>query len=379
MKRMKIGFVLDDTLDTPDGVQQYVLTLGRWMDSQGYEVHYLVGNTTRTDIKHIHSLSRNFKVRFNGNRLSIPLPTSRSRLRELLNHEAFDVLHVQMPYSPWLAHRIIEQAPERTAVVGTFHILPNSRAVHAANRALAVSLRSTLKRFDKIFTVSSAAQSYAKQVYGIDGSVLPNVTDERRFAEAKPLARYDDGTLTIMFLGRLVPRKGCKTLLEAANILNMRNNLPPFRVVVCGKGPLEDELKQYVTDQRLDEVVSFTGFVPEVEKPRFIASADIMAFPSTGGESFGIVLAEAMAAGRAVVLAGDNDGYRGVLHDKPELLFPPGQPFELANRLTAYLRDEAARKQILAWEKKYVRQFDVAIVGKKLLDTYSRCCSQRNK
>jgi phosphatidylinositol alpha-mannosyltransferase len=360
-------------------VQQYVLTLGKWLGTQGHEVHYLVGNTTRTDIKNVHSLSRNFKVRFNGNRLSIPLPASRRELNELLAHEKFDVLHVQMPYSPWLAHRIIEILPEQTALVGTFHIVPHSRTVHAANRALAAWLRSTLKRFDDIFAVSGAAQKFAGQVYGIESVVLPNVVEVPRFARAAPLSQYDDHIITIMFLGRLVPRKGCKTLLEAAQILKQRKNLPPFRVVVCGKGPLEAELKQYVADQVLDDVVSFTGFVPETDKPRFMASADILTFPSSGGESFGIVLAEAMATGRALVLAGDNEGYRGVLAPKPELLFPPGQPFELANALTTYLRDEVARQQAVTWEKDYVKQFDVGVVGKKLLAAYVESCSRRHK
>jgi phosphatidylinositol alpha-mannosyltransferase len=355
------------------------LTIGSWLSAQGHDVHYLVGETKRTDIKQIHSLSRNLKVRFNGNRLSIPLPTSRGRLHQLLKREKFDVLHVQVPYSPWLAHRIIHTAPKSTSIVGTFHIVPYSRAVHAANRALALRLRSSLKHFDRIFAVSDIAQAFAHRVYGIESEVLPNVVDEARFRRAKPLSQYDDDKLTIMFLGRLVPRKGCMMLLEAANILSKRKQLPPFRVVVCGKGPLEAELKQYVRDQLLEEVVSFTGFVPEAEKPSYIASADIMTFPSSGGESFGIVLIEAMASGRAVVLAGDNQGYRSVLSPKPELLFPATQAFELANKLTLYLRDEHAREEVVAWEKEYARQFDVAVVGKKLVDTYTECCRKHTK
>src|SRR5579875_4032120 len=100
---MKIGMVLDDTLDTPDGVQQYVLQVGRWLSAQGHDVHYLVGATTRTDIPNIHSLSRNKQVRFNGNRMSMPLPASRKKLKQFLRTEQFDVLHVQVPYSPFMA------------------------------------------------------------------------------------------------------------------------------------------------------------------------------------------------------------------------------------------------------------------------------------
>ena len=111
---MKIGLVLDDTLDTPDGVQQYVLQVGAWLTDQGHEVHYLVGQTARTDIPNLHSLSRNLKVRFNGNRMSMPLPASRRKLRAFLQEMQFDVLHVQVPYSPFMAGRLLSVAPAST-------------------------------------------------------------------------------------------------------------------------------------------------------------------------------------------------------------------------------------------------------------------------
>lgn len=379
MKTLKIGFVLDDSLDKTDGVQQYVLGLGEWMSQQGHEVHYLVGATKRTDLQNIHSLSRNVRVRFNGNRMSMPLPARRSVLRNLLKNEQFDVLHVQVPYSPWLAHRIIRLASKKTAIIGTFHIMPQSGIVRVANRLLAWWLHRSLKRFDKAFAVSEPAEQFARDVYGLACDVLPNVVDVAKFKSAKPLTQYDDDKITIMFLGRLVPRKGCMTLLEAATILKQRKNLPPFRVLICGKGELEDELKSYAADHLLDELVTFTGFVPEDEKARYFASADIMAFPSTGGESFGIVLIEGMATGRSVVLAGDNPGYRSVLHARPELLFEPGNAFALANVLTMYLRNPADRKAVLAWQHHFVGQFDVAVVGTWLVTNYRDCCSKHTK
>jgi phosphatidylinositol alpha-mannosyltransferase len=327
----------------------------------------------------MHSLSKNVNVRFNGNRMSMPLPASRRAIRSLLEREKFDVLHVQIPYSPFLAGRIIIAAPKSTAIVGTFHILPHTSFVESANRALAVVTGRSLKRFDKVLCVSPAAKKFAELVYKIQADVLPNVVDEKLYRAAKPLPQYDDSKLTIMFLGRLVARKGCMTLLEATNILKQRKNLPPFRVVVCGKGPLEAELKQYSESQLLDDVVEFTGFVPEEKKPNFVASSDIMAFPSTGGESFGIVLLEGMAAGRAVVLAGDNPGYRSVLEPRPELLFTPLDAFALANKLTTYLRDPSERQEILSWQRRYISQFDIAVVGQRLLQEYKLACSQAHK
>ena len=377
--QLKIGFVLDDSLDTPDGVQQYILALGAWLTKQGHEVHYLVGETTRTDIPNVHSLSHNLKVKFNGNRMSTPLPVSSLKLRRFLARQQFDVLHVQMPYSPFLAHRIILAAPKQTVIVGTFHIMPHSQTEFRANRVLGSLLRRSLKRFDACFAVSEAAQEFMRQTFHVRATILPNVVDRQRFAKAEPRPEYDDEKMTIMFLGRLVPRKGAVTLLEAVRILKQKTNLPPFRVVICGKGPLDAALKQYVADELLDNLVEFTGFVSEADKPSYVKSADLMTFPSIGGESFGIVLIEAMAAEHPVVLAADNLGYHSVLGPKPDQLFQPGDAYELAKKLSEYMRDASERTSALNWQKQYVRQFDVAVVGEELVHDYQRLLQEKSK
>ena len=365
MKPLTIGFVFDDSLDKTDGVQQYVMTAGRWLSEQGHDVQYLVGQTSRTDLPHIHSLSRNAWVRFNGNRLSIPLPAARSRIEKILSDTKFDVLHVQMPYSPWLAQRVIRAASPDTAVVGTFHIVPKTRAVESVSRLLHLMLRRSLKRFDAVVSVSSAARDFAKRTFGVDSTILPNVIDTRRFAVAKPLEKFNDGIVTILFLGRLVPRKGCLYLLQAVRQLRqVHPEVTNFRVVVCGKGPLDKELKGYVSKHGLQSFVSFVGFVSEDEKPRFLASADVAVFPSTGGESFGIVLVEAMASGHAAVLGGNNSGYRTVLEERPELLVNPRDMQEFAERLYRFITNTSARK-------------DVSSVGQELLAIYSRALRQR--
>ncbi len=370
MKPLKIGFVFDDSLDKTDGVQQYILALGAWFVSQGHEVHYLVGETKRTDIANLHSLSRNVQVKFNGNRMSMPLPADARNIHELLAREQFDVLHVQMPYSPFMAAKVIKAAPQKTAVIGTFHIMPQTGSVRLATYALGVWLRPSLGRFNKVFAVSGAAQGFAGKVFKLANvSVLPNVVDVQRFARDSGLEKYAGDVPTIMFLGRLVERKGCKVLLEAVTLLKLQTS-KPFRVIVCGKGELLPELKEYVAKQHLEECVEFTGFIEEADKPRYLKSADIMVFPSNGGESFGIVLIEAMAAAHPVVLAGDNDGYRSVMGDRPELLFDPRDSKALAELLIKYLQDKPAAQAAIAWQTQHVQQFDVATVGTQLLDAY---------
>lgn len=375
---LKVGFVLDDTLDTADGVQQYVLTVSTWLKEQGHEVHYLVGETKRTDIPHIHSLARNVAVRFNKNRMSIPLPASRSALKTLLQQEQYDVLHVQLPYSPMLAGRIIASAPAQTAVVGTFHVAPYSSLVSLGNHLLHVLNRRTLERFDRIMSVSSVAQQFAKRTIKKDTHIVPNTVDLQPYARAVPLPQYNDATPTVLFLGRLVERKGCWHLLRAVRILRDSKLVSsPFRVVICGKGQLEAPLKRYVAEHSLQNVVDFAGFVAEKDKPAYMASSDIAIFPSTGGESFGIVLIEAMAACKGAVLAGNNPGYASVA--SADALFDPHDEQGLAQLLAALLNDPGQRKKRQVQQAALVKQYDIAMVGRKIEACYKAALHSRRK
>lgn len=366
-QRLKIGIIFDDTLDNPDGVQQYITSLGRWLTRQGHEVHYLVGQTKSTDLPNVHSLSRNIGVTFNGNKLSIPLPTSRKKITALLKAEQFDVLHVQMPYSPWLAHRLIMAAPPKTVIFGTFHIVAYSPIVQLATRGLAWWTRRSSARFTDIVSVSTAAQAYARATYNIETAVLPNVFDYPRFSEAAPILPATSGKVRILFLGRLVERKGCQYLMEAVRRLQQRG-ITNFEVVVCGKGHLLPKMQAYVAAHELP--VTFTGFVSEADKPGYYASADIAVFPSTGGESFGIVLVEAMASGRAAVLGASNSGYASVLYSRPDLQFPIADSKQLSRILEKFLSKQKLRRAAAKWGAGYAQQFDVAIVGDQLVNRY---------
>ncbi len=376
---LKIGLVLDTSLDSTQGVPQYVTSIGEWLRSQGHDVHYLVGETKRRDLPNIHSLSRNISVSFNGSRTTVPLPTSRRKLRRFMHDNHFDVLHVQTPHHPLLAQRLVLAASDDTAVVGTFHILPYGWLARTGNRLLGIWLWPSLKRFDRMLAVSTAAADFCRWSFGIEADISPNVVDYKLFHQAKPLKQFDDKRLTILFLGRLEERKGCQVLLEAVANLSTRPGLPDFRVVICGTGHLEVRLRNFVTQNGLASVVSFEGFVSEADKPRYYASADLAVFPSSSGESFGIVLLEAMASGRAAVLAGDNPGYRSVMLPQPDLLFPPQDAIGLANKLAAYLKDKPLRQKMAEWGESYTANFDVNVVGNELVSIYLEALRKRRR
>lgn len=369
---MKIGLVLDDTLDKSDGVQQHVVTVGRWLSAQGHEVHYLVADTTRNDLENIHSLGRFVNVRYNKNNVRTPLPASRKKIKKLLEVEQFDVLHVQLPYSPFLAKHIIKHASPNTAIIGTFHILPASRLHGYSNRALKVMLGRSLKRFNHIVAVSEPAVHFARKAYNIKAEYLPNPIDIEAFRTGRRLKEFSSKKLNIVFLGRLVRRKGIMELIDAYNHID-DELAKQTQLIICGKGPLKSRANEHV---RVDRNVVFKGFVSEKDKPHYLASADIAVFPSTGGESFGIVLIEAMAAGSKVVIGGNNAGYASILGTQPYLLFDPSNRQSFVEQLELFITDEKLRDRMYKWQQTAVAQYDISVVGPNLIKIYKNALEQ---
>lgn len=374
---MKIGFVLDDGLDKPDGVQQYILTLGHWLRNEGHVVHYLVGETHRKDIHNLHSLGKNINLSFNGNNVSIPYKSNKAKIKSILSKERFDVLHVQMPYSPVISGKVIKYAPKTTAVIGTFHIVPYSFKEKLGTSSLRIIERKGLKRFDKIFAVSPPAARFAKKSLGVKSIVLPNVVSYHLFSESKKISKFQDGKINLIFLGRLVERKGCMHLLKAIKLLHDQKSLLNVRILICGKGPQSSALRKYVDDNHLGSMVHFVGFISEIKKGDYLKSANIAVFPSTGGESFGIVLVEAMSAGTEVVLAGNNSGYKSVMHDLPEQLFVPSDTSALAKKIKHFIVNARARRHSALMQQKVAAKYDVHNVGPKILKEYKLAVAKR--
>ena len=372
--KLKIGLVFDDSLDSTDGVAQYVKTLGAWLSSQGHQVSYLVGETRMKSWASgsVFSLSKNAKVSFNRNRLSIPLPASRHKVQQVLNDGDFDVLHVMVPHSPFLAQKVINSAGSSVAVVGTFHIFPAGWLAKLGSKSLKTAYLGGLKRFDAFISVSQPAASFARKYFGISSEILPNVVDIERFKSVDTQASLNP---QIVFLGRLVGRKGAMELLKAFRILHA--SMPEARLIVAGDGPERKTLERYIQKTDLQRAVELRGKIPEQEKPSLLASADIACFPALHGESFGIVLIEAMAAGAKVVLGGDNPGYRSIMGDRPELLVEPSDSVKLASRLKHFLTEKPAIEAAHRWQAQSVKKYDVTRIGPVILDIYYQAIAKR--
>lgn len=380
MKSLRIGLVLDDTLDSPDGVQQYVLLVGEWLASRGHRVYYLVGETARTDRPGIHSLARNKKVRFNGNTMSVPLPVPARRCRQVLDRLQLDILHIQVPYSPHMAGRLIKLASADTAVVGTFHILAYSRRELYANKFLKLLNARTGRRFDRMMATSEPARLFASDVYGYDAQVVANPIDVRRFARPiKKTAKKPQ----IVFLGRLVARKGALYLLQAIAAMRDRQLYTgDFSVLIGGKGKLHSQLEACVRAHHLEQEVRLTGFVDEADKVDFLAGADIAVFPSVSGESFGISLLEAFACANGPVIAGDNPGYRSVmsgLNDAENQLVKPRDIERFAHLLARWLSDSKGRQAAARTQRAYVENFAIEKIGARIEAVYDEALRLRRQ
>ena len=373
-KQIKIAFVIDDSLDRNDGVQQYVKTLGDWTARQGHNVCYFAGETKTSSLPggRVYSLARNINVTFNGNKLSIPLPATTKKIMKALATEKPDILHVQVPHSPFMAQKVINASYRTTAVLGTFHILPAGKLQVFASKLLKIYYGKNLQKFDQFVSVSQPAQEFAKQAFKIDSDVLPNVVDVSKFKnEAKANKKR------IVFLGRLVERKGAQHLINACALV--KQEIADFELIIAGDGPEKDELRRLADELGISQNTNFLGYINENDKPDLLGSARIACFPSLYGESFGIVLIEAMAAGSKVVLGGDNPGYNSVLGPRPELLFDPTDKNKLAKLLIKYLNDDESTQVIYEWQTEYVKQFDVATVGTELLKIYDKLVVNKSR
>jgi phosphatidylinositol alpha-mannosyltransferase len=372
---LKIGFVFDDSLDSNDGVSQQVKILGSYFNNHGHQVRYLVGQTSMTQYKgsRVYSLAKNIKVSFNGNKLSIPLLASKKHIKQILADEKFDVLHVQMPHSPFMAGRIIKAAHKNTVIVGTFHILPAGRLSVWGSYFLKILYGKGLTYFDYITSVSEPASVFARQAFGINSEIVPNTIDIQRFA----CTSASEPSQRIVYLNRLVKRKGCQQLIKAFALL--LKSQTSTHLVIASDGSQRHKLEKLVKNLNISDNVDFLGFISESEKPKLLASADIACFPSLFGESFGIVLLEAMASGAKVVLGGNNPGYASVLGEQPILLINPKDTKAFATRLERLLTERATIEGLQTWQKEHIKQYDVAIIAAKYIEIYSSVIANRRK
>jgi phosphatidylinositol alpha-mannosyltransferase len=370
---LRVALVYDDSLDRPGGIPAYLASVARALSARGHHVEVLVGETRQAELAGcpVHSLARNLHVRFNGNRLSIPARPRRSEIRRLAARGSFDVVHVQVPYSPLMAGQLLGALPAGCAVVGTFHVASERMLPRLGARLLSRACAPTLARFDEIACVSYHAAGFAAETFGLaDARIVTNMVDLAWWQD-EPLSE-GNGPL-IAFVGALVPRKGPEILLEA--FARVHGQRPGARLVMAGAGPLASRLQRRAARLGLSDAVTLTGAISEQDKRRLLRRAQLACFPSRFGESCGVVLLEAMAAGTPL-LAGDCPGYAETLHAASGSLCPPVAEL-LAERVVELLDDEPQRAQLRREQRRVVEAYRHDAVVEDVLALYRRARARR--
>ncbi|OII68858.1 MULTISPECIES: glycosyltransferase family 4 protein [unclassified Streptomyces] len=359
---MRIGIVCPYAWDVPGGVQYHIRDLAEDLIRRGHEVSVLAPADDETPLPpYAVSAGRAVPVPYNGSvaRLNFGF-LSAARVRRWLHEGTFDVIHIHEPMSPSLG--LLACWAAEGPIVATFHTSnPRSRAMIAAYPIL----QPALEKISARIAVSEYARRTLVEHLGGDAVVIPNGVDVDFFARAEPKEAWQGGTLG--FIGRIdEPRKGLPVLMRALpKIFAAR---PEARLLVAGRGDEKEAVAALPQEYR--DRVEFLGMVSDEDKARLLRSVDVYVAPNTGGESFGIILVEALSAG-APVLASDLDAFAQVLDGGAAgELFANEDADALADAAVRLLGDPARREELRTRGRAHVRRFDWSTVGADVLAVY---------
>ena len=361
---MRIGVVCPYSWDVPGGVQEHIRDLAEALIDLGHTVSVISPADDDAALpRYVVPAGRAVAVPYNGSvaRLSFG-PLSANRVRRWIKEGNFDVLHVHEPAAPSLS--LIACWVFDGPIVATMHgANARSRALHAAEPML----RSALEKISGRIAVSEAARTTLVHHLGGDAVLIPNGVTISRFEKAEPLAGWPGQGGAIGFLGRMdEPRKGLSLLLQAFELIGSER--PGLRLLIAGPGDTAEVMAR-VPERQRDRVV-LLGQVSEAVKVQVYHSVDVFCAPNTGGESFGIVLAEAMAAG-APIVASDLDAFRRVLRGgRAGELFANGDPADLAAAIGRLLDNPSRRASLSAAASAAVRDYDWSKIAKDVVKVY---------
>jgi len=351
-KKLKIGIVCPYSWDTPGGVQAHIRDLAEFLIASGHTVSVLSPAIDEDALpEYVVSAGKPIAIPYNGAVARILFgPIAFARVRQWITQGEFDLLHLHEPAIPSLSLLACwAAAAKRQKII--FAIGP--------------ILEPAIEKLNARIAVSEAARSTLTEHLETDAVVIPNGIYAKRYAKGTPQARWQGNT--IGFMGRFEePRKGLAVLLEALPII--ARFAPDVRVFVAGPGDSE-EIKKSIDPQLLPRF-EFLGRISEEEKADFMASVAIYVAPNTGGESFGIILAEALAGG-ATVVASDIPAFDSLLGGGEfGALFESENPTDLAKVIIDLLRNNQKRTELAIAGKEHAQLFDWEVVAEQIFSIY---------
>jgi phosphatidylinositol alpha-mannosyltransferase len=368
---MKVGLVIDDRINRPGGVQEYVLGLYGFLKQKGHQpLIFTSGRYTQAEKRKrkIISFGQTIDLPYQAQK-GIPLTIGQGKkIKKVLAKQKPEILHIQGFPGP-LGLGFLQHS--NTINLMTFHVAHEEKITDFIAKPLSLLGKQLDKKLKGKIAISAVAAKYAQKFWPGPYKIIPIGVDTNRFhPKVKPLSQFKDKKLNLLFVGRLDKRKGIDYLLKA--FWRFSQVWPEARLIIVGEGSQKNKARDYMRKKELENVV-FAGSVSPQALPSYYATADIFCSPATHGESFGVVLLEAMATGLPIV-AFDNPGYRALLpkHQQGFLVFNKSttalaQAF-LVLAMNSQLRKELGRKNL-----KYAQGFSWEKVGKKILAFYQAC------
>jgi phosphatidylinositol alpha-mannosyltransferase len=370
---MKIALVSPYDWAVMGGVNNHIHHLAEQFVGRGHQVHIIAAGSkpAKSDICPVTTIGRPIPLRVSGSVARITLSLrSAGRVRDLLEAENFDIVHVHEPFMPQLPIQFLRYS---TAInVGTWHAARESNFVYVYGRRL---IKRWATKLDGKIAVSMAAVKHIEKYFPGYYNVIPNGVDVEHFErEYAPLPEFDDGKRNVLFVGRPEKRKGLKYLIRA--FVGVQREIPDSRLIVVGAGKF-GRYERAVRNARLQNV-RFRSNVPFAELPRYHHTSHVFCAPNTGFESQGIVLLEAMAAGMPIV-ASNIDGFAGVVtHGVEGLLVRPEDPQALADALVELLRDPDRCAAMAARGRERAQFYSWDRVSQQVLSYYERLIYERD-
>ena len=361
-RKLRIGIVCPYSWDFPGGVQNHVRDLAEFLISNGHYVEVLAPATESEDLPdYVVSAGRAISIPYNGAVARILFGVvANNRVRSWIHEGNFDLMHLHEPAIPSLS--LLACWAGEGAMVGTFHA---AAKYQKAIVAIGPILEPVIEKLSARIAVSESARLTLTAHLETDAIVIPNGIYADNYRDGSSRTEWQGNT--IGFLGRFEEdRKGLPVLLDALPIIS--RFIPDIRVLIAGPGDSEEVLEK--VDPQLRDRVEFLGKISEEDKADFLASVSLYIAPNTGGESFGIILAEAMAGG-ATVVASNIPAFADVLGDgQYGALFESENSENLAKVIIDLLRDDAKRKELAAAGAIHAQRFDWGQVGEEIFEVY---------
>ena len=361
-ERKRIGIVCPYGWDTPGGVQAHIADLATYLISQGHFVSVLAPTSDEDGLPdYVVSAGKPIAIPYNGAVARILFgPIAFARVRQWIAQGEFDLLHLHEPAIPSIS--LLACFAAEGPLVGTFHA---SAKKQKAIFAIGPILEPVIEKLTARIAVSEAARSTLTEHLETDAVVVPNGIYARRLASGAINPQWTGNTLG--FIGRFAePRKGLNVLVQA--LPSIIAEIPDVGVLVAGPGDADEFLE--TVPQNLRNRFTFLGRITEKEKADFLHSIGLYVAPNTGGESFGIILAEALAGGAAVV-ASDIPAFKALLGEgRYGSLFRSEDPQSLASSIVTILQDSQLREKFRSEGKVYAQSFDWDVVAERIYDVY---------